>query len=132
MGSVIFPLPELIQLMNGADLWQHTLNTVSNAPQELTSRWAALLLDVAKVGLAERSSGDGGKLLDQDDMARADLTDQVMRRFGFSKKVRERVVWLVEQQLRLPRLGFEEKQLFSHWLRDAARCREVSQQPSIG
>ena len=122
-------LPELLHLVDMPqnprfhtnDVWQHTLNTLRGVPHELIIRWAALLHDVAK-GLPDiRGSKQDGEPTDYGhDRAGAELADEILRRFEYSKHFRKRVSWLVARHMRVT-VWDKDGEAIRRWLREEAR-----------
>lgn len=85
---------------HNGDIWQHTMEAVSNAVSDSPCvRWALLLHDMGKPGC--RTVGDDGRVHFYGHEARgAEISLAVAERFRFSKRERQCLAFLVENHMR--------------------------------
>ncbi len=102
-----FVLPEVAATVNfdqssefhHKDVWEHTIQVVSQAPKKLTVRWAALLHDTGKVWTREYAPGHKVHFFRHEDMG-AMLAEGIAHRFKFPNNLKTKVVFLVKHHLR--------------------------------
>ena len=68
-------------------LWEHTLSTVDQAPNDMTLRWAALLHDIGKPA-ARTANKNGYSNYIKHDMIGAELAAGIAQRLKFSNERR--------------------------------------------
>ncbi len=124
-------LPELYHLLNlpqekqfhAYDGWIHTLETVQHAPPDLTIRWAALLHDVAK-GLPDIRAIRNNRITDYGhDHEGALITEAILLRLGYHKKMVQRVSWLVKNHMKFHFFTQYADASVHKWMRKEAQSR---------
>lgn len=104
------------------DVWRHTLAAVNGVSSDLTLRWAALLHDIGKGLPSVRGVNREGQPTDHGhDKAGAELAAQILTRLQVPVKIRQRVVWLVENHMRFHFYAHEPEAVAVTWVRSAAR-----------
>ena len=100
------------------DLYTHTAHVVTNAPADLTLRWAALLHDTGKIATFTVDANGQGHFYGHDRESAA-MADGILRRLRAPTALREEVVILIQNHMvplepdrkflrrRLSRLGEE-------------------------
>jgi poly(A) polymerase len=103
------------------DVWEHTKQVVAQAPARVPVRWAALLHDIGKV--KTRSLSPGGKVhFHGHAEVGARLFEDVGRRLGFDKPLRQEVRFLILHHLR-------PNQYLPSWTDSAVRRFDRELQP---
>lgn len=104
------------------DVWQHTLAAVRGVASDLTLRWAVLLHDIGKGLPSVRGINSEGRPTDHGhDKAGAELAAQILARLQVPVKIRQRIVWLVENHMRFHFYAHEPEAVAVNWVRSAAR-----------
>lgn len=100
-GAMKYVIPELEETYglkqnkyHFGDVWEHTLKTVGNTPNNLVLRVAALLHDIGKIN-CRTVDDDGNVHFYQHELYSAELCDTILRRMkypnGFIKQVKQLV-----------------------------------------
>ena len=97
------------------DAWQHTLAVVEGVPRDLVLRWAALLHDVGKGTAGVRKLNKRGEISDHGH-ARAGsiIARNILSRLRESRRISDRVVWLVDNHMSFP---LPNRESVLKWLR---------------
>lgn len=127
-------LPELSHLVglpqqkefHKFDGWYHTLAVLEASSPILLNRWAALLHDVAK-GMPGIRAVRKGKLTDYGhDKKGAEMSREILQRWGRSPDFTRRVTWLVENHMRFHFFANSPDADTEKWVRQMARDKEFS------
>ncbi len=122
-------LPELSHLVDlpqqkefhKFDGWYHTLAVLEASSPILLNRWAALLHDVAK-GLPGIRAVRKGRLTDYGhDKKGAEMSLEILQRWGRSPDFTRRVAWLVENHMRFHFFANSPDADTEKWVRQMAR-----------
>src|SRR5262245_39107457 len=81
------------------DVWEHTKQVVWQSVPRLAVRWAALLHDIGKVP-TRTFTPDGGVHFHRHSEVGARMFDDVARRFGFERTLKQKVRFLILHHLR--------------------------------
>ncbi len=103
------------------DGWYHTLAVLEASSPILLNRWAALLHDVAK-GLPGIRAVRKGRLTDYGhDKKGAEMSLEILQRWGRSPDFTRRVAWLVENHMRFHFFANSPDADTEKWVRQMAR-----------
>lgn len=100
------------------DTLEHTLAALENSPQDLATRWALLLHDIAKGLPGIRCLNKEGQPSDYGHEAKSALmADEILRRLHYPEKFVREVVWLVAQHMRFAPMLITGEKTLMHWVR---------------
>lgn len=121
-------LPELTHLPDTKqawghryDAWIHTLVVTEHTRPMLIDRWAALFHDVAKGMEGIRAWQDGQPTDHGHDRKGAEISREVLQRWGYGHEVVEAVAFLVEMHMKYHYFVNNESADTVRWLRQLAR-----------
>ncbi len=106
LGLAQYFMPEMIYLQgvhqrpgHSKDVFEHTMRVVQNSPATLTSRWAALLHDIAKPRTYSNENGQV-HFFGHEDIG-AIMAKDILRRLHFDKPFIEKISKIVKMHMRV-------------------------------
>ena len=107
-GSLTFTVPQLLDLNKIPDqgpyhrysLWEHTFRVVDGVPPDLTTRWAALLHDIAKPETMTRDADGRIRFFGHDDIG-AEKAAAILNSLAASNELTGAVRLLVQTHMQL-------------------------------